>query len=84
MALQAERARGYFASGARLFPLLSPESRACPTVLHALYSTILDRIEGSGFDVFSRRVGLSASEKLLLMARLWALSFVHRLPVPGR
>jgi phytoene synthase len=84
MALQAERARGYFESGARLVPLLSAETRACTSVLAALYSTILDRIEESGFDVFERRVGLSASEKLLLMARLWALSFLPRLPIPGR
>ena len=84
MAFQAERARGYFESGAKLVPLLSAEARACTSVLAALYSTILDRIEESGFDVFERRVGLSASEKLLLMARLWALSYVPKLPIPGR
>jgi len=84
MAFQAQRARAYFDSGAKLIPLLSAESRACTGVLHALYSTILDRIEGSGFDVFQRRVGLSSSEKLLLMARLWALSLFPRLPIPGR
>jgi 15-cis-phytoene synthase len=84
MAFQAQRARAYFDSGARLIPLLSAESRACTGVLHALYSTILDRIEKSGFDVFRRRVGLSSSEKLLLMARLWAFSLLPRLPIPGR
>jgi phytoene synthase len=84
MALQAERARGYFESGTRLVPLLSAEARACTSVLAALYSTILDRIEDSGFDVFKRRVGLSAFEKLMMMARLWALSFLPRLPIPGR
>jgi len=84
MAFQAQRARAYFDSGARLIPLLSAESKACTGVLHALYSTILDRIEKSGFDVFERRVGLSAFEKLLLMARLWALSLIPRLPIPGR
>lgn len=84
MALQAQRGRAYFESGARLFPLLSPESRACPSVLHALYSTILDRIEESGFEVFQRRIGLSTSEKLLLMGRLWAVSLMPRLPALGR
>ena len=71
MAFQAERARGHFDSGARLFPLLSRESRACAAVLHQLYSRILDRMEASGYDVFTQRIGLSTSEKLLLMARLW-------------
>ena len=71
MAFQAERARGYFDSGARLFPLLSRESRACAAVLHQLYSRILDRMESSGYDVFERRIGLRTSEKLLLTAKLW-------------
>ena len=72
MALQAKRARAYFESGSRLLPLLRPESRACPAVLGALYSAILDRIEASGFDVFGRRIGLSLPEKLVLMTRFWA------------
>ena len=72
MDFQAARARRYFDSSARLFPLLSRESRACAAVLHQLYSRILDRMESSGYDVFERRIGLSAGEKLLLVARLWA------------
>ena len=71
MAFQAERARSYFDSGARLFPLLSRESRACAAVLHQLYSRILDRMESSGYDVFGQRIGLSTSEKLLMMVKLW-------------
>ena len=72
MDFEAARARRYFDSGARLFPLLSRESRACAAVLHQLYSRILDRMESSGYDVFERRIGLSVGEKLLLVARLWA------------
>lgn len=81
MGFQAARARRYFDSGARLLPLLSRESRACAAVLHQLYSRILDRIEASGYDVFERRIGLSASEKALLVARLWAGSMAPRLIV---
>ena len=84
MAFQAERARAYFDSGARLFPLLSPESRACSAVLHGLYSTILDRIEAAGYDVFTRRIGLSSTEKLMLVARLWGASLLPKLPAFGR
>ncbi len=84
MRAQAGRARAYFDSGSRLFPLLSPESRACPEVLHALYSAILTRIESSGFDVFSRRIGLSTPEKLLLMGRLWTMSLARSLLSSGR
>ena len=78
MRLQARRARGYFESSRRLMPLLAPRSRACPSVLHALYSRVLDRIERADFDVFAERVGLPRSEKLYLMARLWALSLLPR------
>ncbi len=81
MAFQAARARSYFDSGARLFPLLSRESRACATTLHQLYSRILDRIESSGYDVFERRIGLSVGEKMLLVARLWAGSMTPSLTI---
>ena len=79
MDFQATRARMYFDSGERLLPLLSRESRACAGVLHQLYSRILDRIESTGYDVFEQRIGLSVSEKLLLMARLWAGSVTPNL-----
>ena len=76
MKYQVARARQYFAGGRRLVPLVSAKSRACPAVLIAFYSAILDRIEASDFDVFQRRIGLNAREKMLLMARLWATSLL--------
>ncbi len=81
MDFQAARARKYFDSGERLLPLLSRESRACAGVLHQLYSRILDRIESTGYDVFERRIGLSVSEKTLLVAKLWAGSMTPKLGV---
>jgi phytoene synthase len=79
MRFQAERARGYFHSGGRLTPLLSPRSRACAIVLHGLYSRLLDRMEANGFNVFQGRTSLPTQEKLLLTARLWATSLLPRL-----
>ena len=76
MEFQVARARGYFVDSARLIPLLPAQSRACPAVLHATYSTILDRIEASGYDVFQRRIGLSTTEKLLMVTKLWATSLI--------
>ena len=84
MSLQASRARGYFESGKRLMPLLSPESRACPAALVGVYGTILNRIEASGFEVFEKRVGLSTAEKLLITAKLWARSLIPAIPLPRR
>ncbi len=76
---QAARAREQFERGRRIVPLLPADSRACLALLHGVYSRILDRIEESGFDVYSRRVGLATHEKLLLLARLWAAAFIPSL-----
>ncbi len=76
MRMQARRARDYFESSQRLMPLLAPRSRACPRVLHTLYSRVLARIERADYDVFAERVGLPRTEKLYLMAKLWALSLI--------
>jgi phytoene synthase len=78
MRFQAERARGYFASGSNLFPLLSPRSRGCATGLHHLYAKLLDRIERKGFDVFQGRISLPKWEKLRLTFTLWAASYLPR------
>ena len=76
---QAERARGYYKSGLRLLPHLSHRSRACPAVLGAIYSKVLDRIESSGFDVLGeRRISLSTREKVRIMAQTWLGSMLGR------
>ncbi len=75
---QAARARAYYERGAELLDYLSPRSRACPAVLHGLYSRLLDRIERRGFDVFSERVRLSSSEKMRVMVQLWGTSLLPR------
>ena len=76
MAYQAARARRYYDSSRSLFPLISADARTCPRLMHATYSGILERIEHAGFDVFERRIGLSAGAKLLLLTRLWAGSLM--------
>ena len=84
MKFQVDRARSWFDSGRRLFPLLARESRACPVVLHGVYSGILDRIERAGFDVFGDRIGLSAGTKLFLVAKLWAGILIPTVPLLRR
>lgn len=84
MRFQTSRARDYFAGGKKLMPLLSPGSRTCPAALLGVYSTILNRIEASGFEVFEKRIGLSTAEKLLITAKLWAGSLIPAIPFPRR
>lgn len=79
MRFQAQRARRYFDSGRRLLPLVPSRSRACPAVLLETYSTLLDRIERSNFDVFDRRISLGAPRKLWIMAKLWASTLLPNL-----
>lgn len=76
MCFQAERARSYYNSSARLLPLVPVRSRACVSVLHGLYSRLLDRIEARRFDVFHGRVRLTTAQKILLTAKLWAASLL--------
>ena len=83
MRFQAQRAKGYFRSGFKLLPYLSPRSRACPAVLGRLYSKILDRIESADYDVLSHRIGLSTTEKVRVTAQTWISSIMPGLsPIP--
>lgn len=76
MQVQTRRARQYFENGRKLIPLISRDSRACPATLLNIYNTILDRIEMSDFDVFTKRIGLNTAEKLIIMAKLWATNLI--------
>jgi phytoene synthase len=84
MKYQVDRARSHYEKSRPLFDMVELESRTCLRVLHEAYAAILDRIEDSGFDVFSQRIGLSASEKLLITARLWIGSAALGIPVVRR
>ena len=79
---QGSRAREYFRTGFRLLPYLSRRSRACPAVLGAIYSRVLDRMEASDYDVLGEnRIALSTSEKARITARAWLASTLS-LPLP--
>ena len=71
MRFQVERARAYFDTARQLLPLLPVLSRACPAMLEATYSRLLDRIEERDYDVYRGRISLGTAEKLLLAARIW-------------
>ena len=71
MRFQAARAREYFASGAKLLPLVPRRTRVCPATLQGLYSSLLTRMEQQGYNVYQGRVRLSTSKKLLLAGTIW-------------
>lgn len=66
---EARRARGWFARGLRLLPLLDGRSAACVEAMTGIYRRVLDRIERDPATVLSRRVSLPAWEKAWVAAR---------------
>lgn len=68
LAFETARARATLRDGERLVAFLPRRARAFPLMLSRLYGTILDKIEASGYDVFSGRAALSTPEKLRLTA----------------
>ena len=64
MEFETGRAWRFYEEGVPLVAEIDPDSRATLWALIRTYSTLLARIEGRGFDVFSSRISLSSTEKL--------------------
>jgi len=83
MRFQAGRARAYYTEAMPLVDLVHPRSRRSLWALITIYSRLLDRIERTNYDVFSRRVRLSAAEKsrIVLRALVWPSGSGRRGPL---
>jgi phytoene synthase len=72
MDFEAGRARQYYKESQPLLGMVHKRSRACLGALISIYSRLLDRIEASNYDVFSRRISLSAAEKCgIVLKSFW-------------
>jgi phytoene synthase len=69
MRFEAARARQYYTESAPLLDLIHPRSKSSLQALIAIYSRLLERIEGVNYDVFSRRVRLTLFEKSWIVVR---------------
>jgi phytoene synthase len=69
MRFEARRARSYYDQSLPLLDLIHPRSRPSLWALIAIYSRLLERIERKNYDVFTRRVRLSALEKSWIVVR---------------
>ena len=69
MQFEAGRARAYYNESLPLLDLIHPRSRPSLWALIAIYSRLLERIEATNYDVFSRRVRLSLFEKSWIVVR---------------
>jgi phytoene synthase len=69
MDFEASRARGYYQESQPLVDMVDRRSRPSLRALIMIYSRLLDRIERSNYDVFSRRISLSGWEKSRIVMR---------------
>jgi 15-cis-phytoene synthase len=67
--LEAARAREYYKESAPLVTMVARKNRASLWALIEIYRRLLEKIERSGFDVWNRRIRLSAAEKCAIVAR---------------
>jgi phytoene synthase len=76
MEFEAERAWKFYEEGAEIVGLVEQDSRGALFALARTYSSLLAAIEARGYDVFSSRIRLKASEKfgILVRAQLGAWS----------
>jgi len=68
VALEAARARVWFARGMALVPLLDRRSQACVRAMTGIYLRLLERIEARPEEVLRRRLGLTGWEKAWVAA----------------
>jgi phytoene synthase len=69
MEFQTARARSYYRESAPLLNLIQPKSRPSLWALIAIYSTLLDHVAESQYDVLVRRISLSSLEKTWIVVR---------------
>ena len=69
MRFESARARSFYNESQLLLDLIHPRSRSSLWALIAIYSRLLERIEGTNYDVFSQRVRLSLFEKSWIVVR---------------
>jgi phytoene synthase len=65
----AGRARGWYAIGLRLLPLLDRRSAACTAAMAGIYRRLLDRIAADPTRVYGQRLSLSTWQKATVAAR---------------
>ncbi|HEX3821631.1 MAG TPA: phytoene/squalene synthase family protein [Candidatus Sulfotelmatobacter sp.] len=69
LAFEANRAREFYASGDELLAYISEDSQPALWVLINIYRRLLEKLAEKQYDVFTAKIALTTSEKLLILAR---------------
>lgn len=72
LAHECARARDYYRRAAAALPKEDAHSLVAAEIMGAIYYEILQRIERSGYDVFTRRIRVPRPRRALIAARLFA------------
>jgi len=75
---EAARAREFYATAQKLFPLVHPPGRPTLSIMIRIYRGILDDIVARKYDVFSDRARVSTPKKLIIVAQAWVSSRFQR------
>jgi len=73
LAFESERALRYMREGRKVAEFLPRNARGCIVLLAEIYTRIMKMAKDRDYDVFSERLSLPTSEKLLLIMRSWAV-----------
>jgi 15-cis-phytoene synthase len=79
LVLEASRAREFYASAEELLPLIDRDSRAALWVLVTIYRGLLERIVAKNYDVFTERVSVPTSKKLMILAQGMGMAVRYRM-----
>jgi phytoene synthase len=71
MQFQAERARATYRDAIGLLPECDRRTQRPGLIMGAIYATLLDEIEASGFQVLQQRIALTPLRKLWIAWRTW-------------
>ena len=79
LAQQAARARDYYRRAAAALPSAGAGRLTAAEIMGAIYRAILDRIERSDYDIFSRVVRIPRPRRAMIAAVTWLRMLVHLL-----
>jgi 15-cis-phytoene synthase len=69
LAAQGDRARGYYAAGRKLIPLIDEDCQPALWVLLTIYSKLLEKIAARQYEVLRGKIRLSARAKLVILGK---------------
>ncbi len=78
LAFQAARARDYYRRADASLPPADRRRLVAARIMGAIYEATLRRVERSGYDVFSRKIGLPRWQRAAIAALVWAKTMVGR------